>query len=299
MKKNTAFKFLERFENIISFGGGHVTALLYCGDPPILFDPGVSAFGPFYLKKIYEHALQPEKLIIALTHAHFDHCGAASYLSRKITSIKVTASPRASEILQRHNAVDLICRLNAEYEQGMEQELKNEDVTFRALHVDYKLSNGDRIPLSNGTACEVIETPGHTRDSLSYFMSDTGVLVIGDAAGACEGGFMHSPFLTSYEDYIRSIEKLQTLKPTALCIAHSGIVVGSDVPRYFAEALTAAIEYKEMIEKYLDEYDGDTGKVVRRITAEEYDAQQNHIQKRQPFILNLQAKVNAVAQLRQ
>lgn len=299
MKSSISFNFLSQFENFISFGGGHITASLYCGDPPILFDPGVSAFGPLYLKKIMAGTAHPESLLIALSHAHFDHCGAASYLTRKIPAIRVAASIRAAEILQRPNAVELICRLNAEYEKNMEKELRGEEVTFEALTVCFKLQNGDSIPPGSGNVCEIIETPGHTRDSISYFLPDPGVLIVGDAAGACESGFMHSPFLTSYEDYIRSIEKLSAVKPAALCIAHSGILAGSDVPRYLEEALRAAREYKEMIEQYLDAYHGNQENVVQRITAEEYDAQPEHIQKRQPFILNLQAKVSAVAKLRQ
>ncbi|MEI6126344.1 MAG: MBL fold metallo-hydrolase [Pseudomonadota bacterium] len=298
MKKSISFNFLSRFENFISFGGGHITASLYCGDPPIIFDPGVSAFGPFYLKKIMANTAHAESLLLALSHAHFDHCGAAAYLTRKIPAIKVAASSRAAEILQRPNAVELIGRLNAEYEKSMEKELQGEEVAFTALNVDFKLHDDDKISLGNDRYCNIIETPGHTRDSISYFLPDPGVLVIGDAAGACENNFIHSPFLTSYENYIASIEKLQLIRPSGLCIAHNGILTGGDVPLYLELALTAAIEYKDMIDHYLDACHEDQEKVVQKITAEEYDAMPHHIQKRRPFILNLQAKVNAVAKLR-
>ena len=77
---------------------------------------------------------------------------------------------------------------------------------------------------------------------------------------------------------------------------HSGILVGEDVQRYLFEAAAAAVAYKDMIEKYLELYKGDQEKVVERITKEEYDAQPLHIQNRQPFILNLRAKVNAVVE---
>lgn len=297
MIPQNTFCFADRFKNFITLGGGHITAALSCGDPPILFDPGVSAFGPYYLEVINKNIAHPESLIIALTHAHFDHCGAAAYLQRKIPTIRIAASQRAAEILQRPNAVELICKLNAEYERSMEATLRGEQVRFAALDVALPLRTGDCIAAQGRSYCSVIETPGHTRDSLSYLLSDAGVLVVGDAAGACEGGFVHSPFLTSYEDYIASIEKLQALRPEALCIAHNGILVGSEVSHYLSAALSAAIEYKNMIVRYLTVFHGDREKVVQKITAEEYDAQPEHIQKRQPFILNLTAKVNAVAQL--
>jgi hypothetical protein len=77
---------------------------------------------------------------------------------------------------------------------------------------------------------------------------------------------------------------------------HSGILSGGEAERYLSEAAAAAVAYKDMIREYLDLYRGDQEKVVERITAEEYDAEPHHIQKRQPFILNLRAKVNAVAE---
>lgn len=295
--KKTTFKFLNQFKDAVMLGNGHVPAFLYCSHQPVLFDPGVSAFGPFYLKKIREHASSPESLIIALTHSHFDHCGAAPYLLRKIPGIRVAASTRAADVLQRPNAIEMIRSLNAEYEKEMKEELEKEDVYFEAINVCLKLKNGDRLELNDGEHCEILETPGHTRDCLSYFFPNSGVLLAGEAAGVFEGDFIHSPFLSSFKDYISSIEKLRALKPEALCIAHNGILTGRDISRFFSESLTAAKAYKDMIEKYLNAYNGEKERVVKRITAEEYDSQPEHIQKRRPFILNLEAKVNAVAQL--
>lgn len=297
MISRTTFCFTDRFKNFITLGGGHITAALFCGDPPILFDPGVSAFGPCYLAAITKNVARPESLIIALTHAHFDHCGAAAYLLRKIPTIRIAASTQAAAILRRPNAVELICRLNAEYEQSMATALHGEQVCFTALDVALPVGSGDSLAGRGKDYCTVLETPGHTRDSLSYLLSAAGVLVVGDAAGACENGFIHSPFLTSYEDYIASLERLQTLNPPALCVAHNGILAGGAVPGYLSAALSAAVAYKNMVVRYLDLFHGDPEKVVQRITAEEYDAQPAHIQKRQPFILNLTAKVNAVVRL--
>lgn len=296
MKKElNVFNFQERFKNVIMLGNGHIPAFLYCSDPPVLFDPGVSAFGPYYLKKIKEHVPNAAALILALTHSHFDHCGAAPYLLKKISGTRVAASRRAAGIFKRPNAIALIRRLNAEYEKESAKELGNEDVFFEGLSVDLELQNGDKLELGNGNYFKIIETPGHTRDCLSYFSPDSGVLVAGEAVGVIEEGFIHSPYLVSYEDYIRSLEKLRALKPEALCVAHNGILTGKDIPLFLVKSLKAAAAYKDMIAKYLLGYKGAQEKVVSRIMAEEYDSQPEHIQKREPFLLNLTAKVNAVA----
>lgn len=293
--KRLDFEFVREFEDMYSFGGGHVTAALCSCCPPILFDPGVSAFGPMYLRELSKRVSGTDNVILALSHTHFDHCGAAAYLKRKIPSAQIATSPRGADILQRPSAVNLIQQLNAEYEREMADELAGEDVTFSALEATFTLSDGDAIQLDGNRVCIAYETPGHTRDSLTYFFPDSGIAFVGDAAGGLDLGFIHSPYLVSYSDYLASIDKILSLKPRAICIPHNGILVGDDVQRYLAEAKAAAVAYKDMIVRYLELYNGDQDKVVERITAEEYDATTEHIQKRQPFILNLRAKVAAVA----
>ncbi len=294
MKKE--FNFKDKFENILMLGNGHVPAFLYCGEKPVLFDPGVSAFGPLYLEKIRQNLKDPSSLILALTHSHFDHCGAAPYLLRNIPGIKIAASEKAADVILRPNAVELMEKLNQEYEKEMKDELKGEDVSFEAFEVDYRLKEGGVLKLGNDS-CRIFETPGHTRDCLSYFFPEKGVLFCGESAGVAEGTFIHTPFLTSFEDYLSSLKKIAGLKPKVLCIAHNGILIGEDIILFISEAIGAVNEYRDMIDNYLNEYDGEQEKVVERITTEEYDSKGEHMQNRDPFMLNLRAKVSAVARM--
>lgn len=296
MRIAAAFEFLDTCQDMVMLGSGHMPAFLCLSSPPILFDPGVSAFGPYYLARLRAQLSSTAALTIALTHAHFDHCGALPYLLRHIPTARVAASLRAAEIVQRPRAIELIRRLNAEYEQDMRHNLEAENVSFEAFAVDCVMAEGDRLQLSGGRYCEALATPGHTRDCLSYFFPDSGMAVVGEAAGVLEDGFLHSPFLTSYEDYVASIERLRTLKPDALCIAHNGILTGARVQQFLALSLGAAVSYKRMIATCLERYHNDQQCVVEHIVAQEYDARPNPIQKRAAFILNLEAKVRAVAE---
>lgn len=273
-----------------------MTAAFCASTPSILFDPGVSVFGPLCLHLMRENKRNTENLVIALSHSHFDHCGSIPYLLRKLPTARVAASERCADVLTRPNAVALIRRLNEEYEHDVRADIVGEDISFEPVTVTCRLKDGDAIKLEGGRECRVISTNGHTRDSLSYYFPDTGIAFIGDAAGALEHGFIHSPCLVSYRDFIASIEKIRTLKPRAICLPHSGILTGEEADRYLCEAAEAAVACKDMIREYLELYRGDREKVVERITAEEYDAQPDHIQKRRPFILNLRAQVNAVAE---
>jgi len=290
------FNFLETYQDMLMLGNGHMPAFLYRSKPPLFFDPGVSAFGPYYLARLREQPAGTTAPILALTHAHFDHCGAAPYLRRQIPAARIAASRRAAEIVQRPRAVELICRLNAEYEQELRPSLGPEDVSFEPFAVDHVLDEGDRLELAGGGCCKALTTPGHTRDCLSYFFSDSGIAVVGEAAGVLEDGFLHSPFLTRYDDYVASLEKIRSLQPEALCIAHNGILAGPCVQRFLALSLEAAAEYKAMIAACLVQYHHDQARVVAHIVAQEYDPRPDPIQKRAAFILNLEAKVKAVAQ---
>jgi len=295
MHEKTSYDFLNAYADVVMPAGGIAPAFFCAAGPGVLFDPGVSAFGPCYLEQIRRHATDPGSAVLALTHSHFDHAGAAPYLHRKLPGTRIAASLKAAQILNKPSAIRTIRRLNAEYERDMADRIGTEDVSFEALTVDFKLQDGDRLELGNGCCFEIIETPGHTNDSLSYYAPDTGIVIAGEAAGVFEDGFMHSPYLTSFNDYINSIEKLRSLHPAALCIAHNGILAGAEIKRFLTEAATAARSYRDMIERYLLQYHGDQARVVARITAEEYDARPSNIQKRTPFLLNLEAKVAVVA----
>ena len=113
---------------------GHVPAFICDADPPIIIDPGVSAFGPLYYRKLSSVVSgKTRPLLMLLTHSHFDHCGAAPYLLRKFPHARIAASARAAEVLQKESAITLIRRFNAEYEEKMAPELSGEDTSFSGI----------------------------------------------------------------------------------------------------------------------------------------------------------------------
>jgi glyoxylase-like metal-dependent hydrolase (beta-lactamase superfamily II) len=295
---NESFIFRNRYHDFFQVEGGHVSAFICDADPPIIIDPGVSAFGPLYYRTLLPVMREQQQLLILLTHSHFDHCGAAPYLLRKFPHARIATSARAAEVLQKESAITLIRRFNAEYEEKMAPELAGEDTSFSGIAVDIQLKEGDRVEWSAGKYFQVFETPGHTRDCLSYFFPDSGMLVAGEAAGVLEEDFIHSVFLANYEDYVSSIEKLRTIEAEALCIAHVGILAGrAQIARYLGASRAAARAYRAKIETCLDKFSGDAERVVNAMVAEEYDAREHHILNRDPFITNLRAKVKAVCKL--
>jgi glyoxylase-like metal-dependent hydrolase (beta-lactamase superfamily II) len=297
---NHRFNFIKEFGPITKIGGFHVPAFILDAGEPVIFDPGTSAFGPMYLKELAAHfgARVRESLLMLLTHSHFDHCGAAPYLLRAIPAARVGCSPHAADVLQKEKAIALISKFNAEYEERMQEELKGQDTSFTALPVSLRLKEGDTIELADCTL-DVFETPGHTKDCLSYLWREKGILFSGEAAAVYTDGEFHSVFLSDYATYISSIRKIMNIQPEVLCVAHSGVLSGAgEVAEYLQAALDAAEHYREMLEKSLEKHSDDVEKVVEEITREEYDVQSEPVINRNPYMTNLRAKTQAVMRLR-
>ena len=294
------FNFVKDFGPITKIGDFHVPAFILDAGEPVLFDPGVSAFGPMYLKELAARfgARVRESLLMLLTHSHFDHCGAAPYLLRAIPAARIGCSPHAADVLQKEKAIALISKFNADYEERMQEELRGQDTSFTALPISLRLSEGDIIKLAGATFA-VFETPGHTKDCLSYLWCEKGILFAGEAAGVYTDGEFHSVFLSDYVSYIASIRKIMTLQPDALCVAHAGVLEGSArVADYLQAVLKAAESYREKLEKSLEKHSDDVDKVVEEITREEYDIQSDPVINRNPYMTNLRAKTLAVMRLR-
>ncbi len=150
-RKYLSFKFSQNCQDFSTIGSGLMTAAFCASTPSILFDPGVSVCGPPCLRWMQENKHNTHNLIIALSHSHFDHCGSVPYLLRHLPTARVAASERCADVLKRPNAVELIRRLNKEYENGAQTELAGEDVSFKPVTVTYRLKDGDAIRLGGGS----------------------------------------------------------------------------------------------------------------------------------------------------
>ena len=65
------------------------------------------------------------------------------------------------------------------------------DEPFRPFDVDIVLHDGQMIQVDKDTTVEVLATPGHTRDHLSYYIPERKILIGGEAAGCLEPGGQH------------------------------------------------------------------------------------------------------------
>ena len=279
-------------------GTAHFPTHLLTGPHPLLIDAGVACLGPLYVSEIQKVLQKQAPKYLLLTHVHFDHCGAAAYLKQIFPGLQIGVSRKAVEIMQRPRAVQTMTQLNVEVKKWVDKEAPglSKNVLFEPFQVDLVLSEGDRIDLGNGFKVEVLETPGHTWDSLSYYIPEKKWIFVGEAGGVIgPTGFISTEFAADFNAYMQNLERLSKLDLDLVCQSHIQLFFGKDAKTFFSRSIKAALIFKEKVLTYLDQEAGNVGKVVERIKADEYDSLPDPKQPLSAYLLNLQARVRHLA----
>jgi len=285
-------------DGLYAIGGPHLPAFLLDRETPVLFDAGMTFMGPAYRRDLQDRLGDAGRLrSVYLTHAHFDHCGSCPYLKRHIPGLRVGAHRLAAETLRKASAIELIRSLSRDCEELYRDKVGEEDISFDSLEVDVQLEDGAEVDLGGGLAFRVIATPGHTRDSVCYYIPRLKALITGEAVGVFDENFTIQPeFLASYRDYAASLGRLLSLEVDLIMMSHYYTLTGEDARGYVARSLQQTVAFRERIARCLEESGGDREAVVRRIFQEDYVATGANLQEERPYLINLQAKVRVVAE---
>ena len=276
--------------------------LLDCARP-VLFDGGTTCGGALYADAIRSvlGSRQPE--ILFISHVHWDHCGAIAYLKKAFPSLKIAASRQAMEIMKRPRAVSLMAELNAGA-RSVVASFPEVDAgrllgdPFLPFEIDMVLEDGETIQLDEDVTVQVLATPGHTRDHLSYFIPGKGVLIAAEASGCIDSANnIVTQFLIDFDIYFSSLTRLASLPVRVLCQGHRVVFIGRDeVERFFARSIMESTRFRDRVYELLHEEAGSIERVVARIKAERYDIVKGVKQPEGPYLLNVRAQVANLAQ---
>jgi glyoxylase-like metal-dependent hydrolase (beta-lactamase superfamily II) len=175
--------------------------------------------------------------------------------------------------------------------------IEDQEVELEPVKFEHHLEDGDRFDLG-GVTCEVHEVPGHTRDSLAFFIPEMGALFAGEAHGfpePAEEDGVQVEFLSSYDDYLRSLDKMIALRPRMIGMAHLWIYTDDDAAEYLQRSLRATPRYRRLIERYLDRTGGDAEATCALMAREQYDQKGDFMQTREAYLENLKAQVRQVS----
>ena len=274
---------------------------LVAGRTPILFEAGFSCMGRLYEKDIRNVLGDQNPEFLFLTHVHYDHCGSASYFKKIFPNLKICASQRAHEIIQRENAVRLMSSLSqyvipliAKLPEIQKEELLTGP--FQPFDIDTLFNEEQVINIDDEISIRIFTTPGHTRDMLSYYIPERRILIATESAG-CLGrdGHIVSEFLVDYDAYVKALKRFSALDVETFCQGHHFVFTDEDVQEFLANSLKAAESFKKRVYELLYLEGGSIDKVVDTIKTEEYDANPGIKQPERAYLLNLKTQVTHLA----
>lgn len=154
----------------------------------VVIDPGPEGH-PEHVRAIMNAAAGRAVVEILLTHRHGDHLGAAKLLS------SVTGAPV----------------------RGMDPDVCLPGGEGTVL----PLEDGEQVS-AGGTVVRVVHTPGHTSDSVSFWLPDAQAMVTGDTVLGRGTTMLDYPDGT-LTDYLRTLETLAAYEDAMLLPAHGPV----------------------------------------------------------------------------
>ena len=270
---------------------------------PLLFEAGFYPIAPVYLRDIKEVIGDRQPSYLFLTHVHYDHCGAASYFKKNFPDIKICTSKRAAEILKRPNAIELMTELSCNFGQIAETlpGIDRKDILhtdFEPFTPDIVFDRDELFEAGPSLHVQVLVTPGHTRDMLSFYIPERKILIATESAGCrSQTGEIITEFLVNFDDYVESLKRLSRLDCDIVCQGHHFVYTGKDVQDFFDSSLRAALAFRSHVNALLDAEHGDVDRVVERIKREEYDPNPGPKQPEEAYLLNLRTRISHLAGL--
>ncbi|HEV2758744.1 MAG TPA: MBL fold metallo-hydrolase [Acidimicrobiales bacterium] len=201
------------------------------GPEPVLIETGSQSSVPVVLEALAELGIGPDDLAgVVVTHIHLDHAGGVGDVARAFPNATVYVHPAgARHLVDPSRLVASAARVYGDALDSLYGRLDPTPVErIRALE------DGEEIRIGPGRALTAVHSPGHAHHHLALHDSDTGVLFAGDAAGVRlpDVGVLRPatpPPEFDLDLAIGSLHLFATRRPSALALAHFGVLEGDPV----------------------------------------------------------------------
>jgi glyoxylase-like metal-dependent hydrolase (beta-lactamase superfamily II) len=208
-------------------GWERVTAgYLIEGPAPVLVETGSQTSVPALLSALGDLGVGPDDLAaVVVTHIHLDHAGGVGDVARAFPRASVHVHEKgARHLVDPTRLVDSAARVYGDLLDGLYGRLTPTD--SHRVHV---LADGEELAVGPRRVLTAVDSPGHAKHHLALHDSESGLLFTGDAVGVRlpDVGVLRPatpPPDFDIQAAVTSLHRFAARRPTALALAHYGVV---------------------------------------------------------------------------
>lgn len=276
--------------NVGAVSGGEAF-LLINENGSALIDSGFAFCADEMTKNVEMHLNGRPLDAILLTHSHYDHASGIPCCRKKWPNVKVYAAEYAQKVFTRPGAIKTIREMNDNAAKlfGHADYPRSDS----GLYVDIPVYEGDSIKIGN-MEFTVLETPGHTMDSISFWCSEHRFLISAETIGYPLLPEKIVPtFLVGYSITIDSIRRLRALKAESQLVSHLGSVGRAFSEEFLSKAEIWMKKTRDMIlSAHVNGLDNTA--IMKLLKYEFYTGEIIRLQPEKAFDLNAHYMVNMI-----
>jgi glyoxylase-like metal-dependent hydrolase (beta-lactamase superfamily II) len=224
--------FVQIFPQVYVLALGPVNVFLIEDGPHFtLIDTGYERSAQPIVDALRALGKQPSDITnIVVTHCHPDHAGSLATLK------ELTKAPA-----WMHRADAEVVRGNTPMVRSTPAPGIINQILFRIFikgvaayvpptRIEHEVHDGDVLPIGGGL--QAIHTPGHSAGHVAFLLQrDGGLLFVGDACSNM-AGLGYSIVYDDLAEGRRSLAKLATCQPSAICFGHGKLLSGAGVHKF-------------------------------------------------------------------
>lgn len=225
----------------------------------VLVDSGLPGSEKGILKAIDQLGKKPSDLkLVLLTHRHLDHIGSAGAL-KKQTGAKLASHPfekpyaAGTLVIQAPSAWSFYGKIVRKLTTLEYWTLKLfRIIKFQTAHVDLA-ADEESVLEAVGLDGSVLWTPGHTKGSVTLFLNQSSVAIVGDLLRAHRGRLVEPLLMESIPQTQASVKRVLDLGPQIICPGHGKPLPASEVKMKMRASKPVVVVKKKEEEEDLEE----------------------------------------------